>query len=90
MHISINAEEARLHNRSAIKIIYRDNGIGFRSDQAEKIFEIFYRLHSKEQFEGTGVGLAIVKKIVEFHEGTVRAEGKENEGACFEIKIPKG
>jgi PAS domain S-box-containing protein len=88
-HIQIDSEEIRLHNQEALKIIYRDNGIGFRPDQSEKIFDVFYRLHDKEKFEGTGVGLAIVKKIIDLHQGTIEAEGKENAGACFEIKIPK-
>lgn len=71
-----------------VRILYQDNGMGFKTDQADKIFEIFYRLHNKDQFEGTGVGLAIVKKIVELHQGTIRAEGKENEGAMFFIELP--
>jgi signal transduction histidine kinase len=71
-----------------VRIIYSDNGIGFSQDQAERIFEIFYRLHSRDQYEGTGVGLAIVKKIIDFHKGGIHASGKENEGACFEIVLP--
>jgi PAS domain S-box-containing protein len=86
--IFIDTEEINLNGLKRLKIIYRDNGIGFRPDQAKKIFEIFYRLHNKEQFEGTGVGLAIVKKIVEYHHGTIYAEGKENEGASFIIELP--
>lgn len=86
--IHIKTENAVLENKKAIKIIYQDNGIGFKQNQAEKIFEIFYRLHNKEQYEGTGVGLAIVKKIVDFHHGVIHAKGKENEGVCFEILIP--
>jgi signal transduction histidine kinase len=78
----------RLNDRPAIKLIYRDNGIGFSREQGEKIFEIFYRLHTKDQYEGTGIGLAIVKRIVDFHKGTIHASGKENEGAIFEISLP--
>ena len=87
--IHIGCEDSLLNGKEAVTIIYRDNGIGFRSDQSEKIFDIFYRLHNKEEFEGTGIGLAIVKKIIDSHQGTIRAEGKEGEGARFEIKLPK-
>jgi light-regulated signal transduction histidine kinase (bacteriophytochrome) len=79
----VTAEEKEM-----CRIVYRDNGIGFRQDHAKKIFEIFQRLHTKDQYEGTGVGLAIVKKIVSLHNGIVRAEGKEGEGATFEILLP--
>jgi light-regulated signal transduction histidine kinase (bacteriophytochrome) len=86
--IDISVENAHLDGKPARKIVYRDNGIGFQQNQAERIFEIFYRLHSKDQYEGTGVGLAIVKKIIDLHQGTVSAEGNENEGACFKIVLP--
>jgi PAS domain S-box-containing protein len=88
-HICISCEDSQLNGKEAVTIIYQDNGIGFRPDQSEKIFDIFYRLHNKDQFEGTGIGLAIVKKIIDSHHGAVHAEGKEGEGARFEIKLPK-
>ncbi|WP_018620442.1 GAF domain-containing sensor histidine kinase [Spirosoma luteum] len=88
-HIRITGEDGLLNGKEAVTIFYSDNGIGFRSDQSEKIFDIFYRLHTKEQTEGTGIGLSIVKKIIDSHHGTIRAEGKEGEGAYFEIKLPK-
>jgi PAS domain S-box-containing protein len=69
------------------RIKFSDNGIGFDNAHAEKIFEIFQRLHSKDHFEGTGVGLAIVKKIITMHGGEIRAHGSE-EGATFEILLP--
>lgn len=84
----INQNNVEKEIDSNVRILYKDNGLGFKSDQADKIFEIFYRLHNKDQFEGTGVGLAIVKKIVELHRGTIWAEGIENEGARFFIKLP--
>jgi PAS domain S-box-containing protein len=65
-----------------------DNGIGFEEQYNEKIFEVFQRLHSKSDYEGTGIGLSIVKKIVENHRGTITASGKEGEGARFDIYIP--
>jgi len=68
-------------------IRFSDNGIGFDNAHAEKIFEIFQRLHSKDHFEGTGVGLAIVKKIITMHGGEIRAHS-DGEGATFEILLP--
>lgn len=66
----------------------KDNGIGFESQYSNKIFEVFQRLHSKDDYSGTGIGLAIVKKIIENHEGIILAKGRLNEGAVFDIYIP--
>ncbi len=65
-----------------------DNGIGFEEQYNEKIFEVFQRLHKKSDYEGTGIGLSIVKKIVENHKGTITATGKKGAGARFDIYIP--
>jgi PAS domain S-box-containing protein len=65
-----------------------DNGIGFEEQYNEKIFEVFQRLHKKSDYEGTGIGLSIVKKIVENHRGTIRATGKKGGGASFDIHLP--
>ena len=65
-----------------------DNGIGFEPEFNEKIFELFQKLNSKDQYEGTGIGLSIVKKIVENHNGFISASGKINEGAIFDIYLP--
>ena len=69
-------------------IIFSDNGIGFDTAYNEKIFEIFQRLHGKEVYIGTGIGLAIVKKIIDNHNGLITAVGKPNEGATFDIYLP--
>ena len=71
-----------------IQLRFEDNGIGFNQKDNEKIFELFKRLHSRDEYSGTGIGLAIVKKIVENHNGFISAEkGKEN-GAIFNILLP--
>jgi hypothetical protein len=65
-----------------------DNGIGFEEQYAKNIFNPFARLHPKEKFEGTGLGLALCKKIVERHRGTISATGSRNKGAEFRIALP--
>ncbi len=70
------------------KIFVRDNGIGFDESFLERIFLIFQRLHNKGQVEGTGIGLAVVKKVVDAHYGYVTATSKEGEGATFMIILP--
>lgn len=70
------------------RINIQDNGIGFDNAYAEKMFTIFQRLHPKEKYDGTGIGLAIVKKIIENHHGIIRATGNVGEGACFTFVLP--
>lgn len=65
-----------------------DNGIGFEPEYRERIFEVFQRLHGREEYSGTGIGLAIVKKIVDNHHGLIRATGEPDHGAVFDIFIP--
>lgn len=75
-------------NTSYCNIKISDNGIGFDQQYGERIFEVFQRLHGKEKYLGTGIGLAIVKKIVENHDGFITAHGEINKGAFFDIYFP--
>jgi two-component system CheB/CheR fusion protein len=86
--IRINARVENRNNDAYCIISYSDNGIGFKQVYADKIFEIFQRLHTREKYEGTGVGLAIVKKIISLHNGEITAFGEEDSGARFEILLP--
>ncbi|MGO4918163.1 ATP-binding protein [Maribacter spongiicola] len=70
------------------KISFIDNGIGFEPEFASNIFEVFQRLHSKNEYSGTGIGLSICKKIVEKHNGYIHAIGKKDEGSTFIIYLP--
>jgi light-regulated signal transduction histidine kinase (bacteriophytochrome) len=70
------------------EIIFRDNGIGFHSDNAERIFKLFQRLHGNAEYPGTGVGLAIVQKVVESHDGYICAKGEPGNGATFTVYLP--
>jgi signal transduction histidine kinase len=65
-----------------------DNGIGFEQADAERIFNVFTRLHGNTEYRGTGVGLSIVQKIVENHQGSIWAESSPGEGARFKILLP--
>ncbi|MEO6730116.1 MAG: ATP-binding protein [Ferruginibacter sp.] len=82
-------KEGHLHPKeSYCHITYSDNGIGFDPQYSLRIFDVFQRLHSKEEYNGTGMGLAICKRIIENHKGVIIASGKLNKGATFDIYIP--
>ena len=70
------------------KIVVRDNGIGFDPKFAEQIFVVFQRLHSRSEYEGTGIGLAVCRKITDRHGGTIVAKSAEGQGAAFIVTLP--
>lgn len=70
------------------KIDFSDNGIGFEEAYEKKIFEVFQRLHTVDEYSGTGIGLAICKKIVENHHGTIKARSVLGEGSVFSVILP--
>ena len=84
----INSFEILTVGINYIKIKFADNGIGFEQQFADQIFQLFERLHSAEDYEGTGVGLALCKKIVEIHHGHIFALAEENKGASFQVILP--
>lgn len=74
----------------AITFFVRDNGVGFNPKKAERLFQVFQKMHSPEEFGGNGIGLAIVKRLVEAHGGCITADAEPDKGAVFCFALPNG
>ena len=88
--IRISAEILKGKGRTGdlCRIIVEDNGIGFDNKYADQIFKVFERLHGRDEYAGTGIGLAICRKVVERHGGTIKAEGQPGKGSRFIVELP--
>jgi light-regulated signal transduction histidine kinase (bacteriophytochrome) len=80
-------EIGTLRGEGALEVFVADNGVGFDMEYAANLFGVFHRLHRAEDYEGTGIGLALVRRIVERHGGTVRAEAQQGAGATFFVQL---
>jgi light-regulated signal transduction histidine kinase (bacteriophytochrome) len=87
-HLVKEREDEKEEMKDYYQIIFSDNGIGFMQEYADKMFELFRRLESGPRYSGTGIGLAICKKIVTNHGGRIRARGIPGQGASFDILLP--
>jgi signal transduction histidine kinase len=83
----ISIEAVNIANGLAA-VAVTDNGIGFENENAQKIFDTFTRLNAKDKFEGTGLGLALCKRIIERHGGEIKASGLTGVGATFTLTLP--
>ncbi len=86
--VEVSAENLLLENVPYYRIRVSDNGIGFEAGEAERIFQTFARLHPKDMYDGTGLGLSLCRKIVERHEGTITAASEPGKGSVFIVTLP--
>jgi light-regulated signal transduction histidine kinase (bacteriophytochrome) len=84
----INVNSSILPKQKFVQLTFSDNGIGFRKEYKEQIFQLFQRLHTKQEYSGTGIGLSIVKKITEHYKGFIVADSTPDEGATFDVWLP--
>jgi signal transduction histidine kinase len=84
----LSSKEQMVKGKPGCEITLQDNGIGFEQQYADRIFQLFQRLHGRNEYEGTGMGLAICQKIVERHQGSIVANGVVDVGASFVIRLP--
>jgi len=83
------AVESQMADKDNIILSIKDNGVGFAMQYKEKIFDLFQKMHNQKEFEGAGIGLATVKRIVQRHGGSVWAESELNQGSAFFITLPQ-
>ena len=86
--VKIYSDNGESRDSKYCRIFFEDNGIGFDQKYAEQVFRMFTRLHQRNEVEGTGIGLALCKKIVEEHNGFISVRSKENEGSVFIVSLP--
>ncbi len=86
--MTISCAADNIDGVDSLRITIKDNGIGLDSAFAERIFTAFERLHSKSEYEGNGLGLALCRKIVKRHSGTITAAGEKDNGAEFTVILP--
>jgi signal transduction histidine kinase/PAS domain-containing protein len=86
--VVLSALDRTMKPQAFVEISVADNGIGFDAKYASRIFQVFQRLHIRSQYEGSGVGLAICKRVAENHQGTIRATSQLGQGATFQVYLP--
>ena len=87
--IEITAQDVTLARGDFLQISVQDNGIGFEQEYADKVFEVFQRLHGRGEYHGTGIGLAICKKIMDKHNGIIEVDSELGKGTCFKLYFIK-